>query len=62
MCEADDEGRLSGEFFLEWRCCSRTIGPIHIDLQSLKVCRARLLQTAVEDDRVIFAERERLTI
>ena len=43
MCEADDKGRLSGEFFLESRCCSRKTGPVHIDLQSLKVCRARLV-------------------
>ena len=43
MCEADDKGRLSGEFFLDSRCCSRKTGPAHMDLQSLKVCRARLV-------------------
>ena len=36
MCEADDKGRLSGEFFLESRCSSRETGPIHIDLLYLK--------------------------
>ena len=36
MCEADDEGRLSGESFLELRCSSRETGPVHIDLLYLK--------------------------
>ncbi len=36
MREADDEGRLSGEFFLESRCSSRETGPVHVDLLYLK--------------------------
>ncbi len=42
MCKADDKGTLSGDLFLESRGFPRKTGVVHMDLQSLKVCRARL--------------------